>query len=133
MSSSTFGQRRQLYQNGETFHLVNARDEIPPFDGTLPLDGFIDHVVMVLFFSQEGDPYDIYTRDFGPAVGIPEDSVTGAANGALAGYFVLEEMLNSEQRKKRSLSLCPTFYCHSAGPCASLSQTLSNSTWLSWQ
>ncbi|WP_342663826.1 PhzF family phenazine biosynthesis isomerase [Alicyclobacillus contaminans] len=49
-------------------------------------------------FSEEGDPYDIYTRDFGPAVGIPEDPVTGAANGALAGYLVLEGILNSEQR-----------------------------------
>ncbi|WP_029422779.1 PhzF family phenazine biosynthesis protein [Alicyclobacillus macrosporangiidus] len=49
-------------------------------------------------FAEEGEPYDIYTRDFGPAVGIPEDPVTGAANGALAGYLVLEGILNSEQR-----------------------------------
>ncbi|SFU77087.1 PhzF family phenazine biosynthesis protein [Alicyclobacillus macrosporangiidus] len=48
-------------------------------------------------FAEDGDPYDMYTRDFGPAVGIPEDPVTGAANGALAGYLVLEGILNAEQ------------------------------------
>ncbi|WNC16658.1 PhzF family phenazine biosynthesis protein [Brevibacillus brevis] len=37
--------------------------------------------------------YDLYTRDFAPAIGIPEDPVTGAANGALSGYLALEGML----------------------------------------
>lgn len=37
--------------------------------------------------------YDVYTRDFAPAIGIPEDPVTGAANGALSGYFALEGFL----------------------------------------
>lgn len=37
--------------------------------------------------------YDLYTRDFAPALGIPEDPVTGAANGALAGYLLLEGLL----------------------------------------
>ncbi|MFD1673990.1 PhzF family phenazine biosynthesis protein [Alicyclobacillus fodiniaquatilis] len=46
-------------------------------------------------FAAEGSPYDIYTRDFAPAVGIAEDPVTGAANGALAGYLVLEGMLDA--------------------------------------
>ncbi|MGG1664147.1 PhzF family phenazine biosynthesis protein [Brevibacillus sp. NRS-1366] len=41
--------------------------------------------------AQEG--YDLYTRDFAPAIGIPEDPVTGAANGALAGYLALEKLL----------------------------------------
>lgn len=46
--------------------------------------------------------YDLYTRDFAPAVGIPEDPVTGAANGALAGYLLLEGVLpfQSMQRLK---------------------------------
>jgi PhzF family phenazine biosynthesis protein len=38
----------------------------------------------------------IYSRDFAPAVGIHEDPVTGSANGALAGYLVLEGILNSK-------------------------------------
>lgn len=44
--------------------------------------------------AKDGD-YDLYTRDFGPAVGISEDPVTGSANGALAGYLVLEGILDS--------------------------------------
>jgi len=36
----------------------------------------------------------IYTRDFAPAVGVSEDPVTGSANGALAGYLVLEGILD---------------------------------------
>ncbi|MCK9906453.1 PhzF family phenazine biosynthesis protein, partial [Frankia sp. Cpl3] len=36
-------------------------------------------------------------RDFGPAVGIPEDPVTGSANGALSGYLILEEILPAGQ------------------------------------
>ncbi|MFC7395059.1 PhzF family phenazine biosynthesis protein [Scopulibacillus cellulosilyticus] len=37
--------------------------------------------------------YDLYTRDFAPGIGIPEDPVTGAANGALAGYLYLESII----------------------------------------
>lgn len=37
---------------------------------------------------------DLYTRDFAPGIGIPEDPVTGAANGALAGYLVKEGLLD---------------------------------------
>jgi trans-2,3-dihydro-3-hydroxyanthranilate isomerase len=36
----------------------------------------------------------VYTRDFAPAFGIPEDPVTGSANGALAGYFLLEGIID---------------------------------------
>ncbi|RKD75153.1 PhzF family phenazine biosynthesis protein [Sinobaca qinghaiensis] len=36
---------------------------------------------------------DLYTRDFAPGIGIPEDPVTGAANGALAGFLYLEGVL----------------------------------------
>ncbi|WP_139492034.1 PhzF family phenazine biosynthesis protein [Brevibacillus dissolubilis] len=44
------------------------------------------------------DPlHDVYTRDFAPAVGIPEDPATGSANGALAGYLVLEKILSPDQ------------------------------------
>ncbi|WP_138495330.1 PhzF family phenazine biosynthesis protein [Paenibacillus pinistramenti] len=35
---------------------------------------------------------DLYTRDFAPSIGIPEDPVTGSANGALAGYLALENL-----------------------------------------
>lgn len=51
-----------------------------------------------LFTFETGSPdFDLYTRDFGPAVGIPEDPVTGSANGALSGYLVLEGILASDQ------------------------------------
>lgn len=46
-----------------------------------------------LFTWNGPEGYDVYTRDFAPAIGIPEDPVTGAANGALAGYFALEGIL----------------------------------------
>jgi trans-2,3-dihydro-3-hydroxyanthranilate isomerase len=47
-------------------------------------------------FTWDAPPgYDLYTRDFAPAIGIPEDPVTGAANGALAGYLALEEILDA--------------------------------------
>lgn len=36
---------------------------------------------------------DLYTRDFAPGIGIPEDPVTGAANGALAGLLYLEGVI----------------------------------------
>lgn len=39
----------------------------------------------------------IYTRDFAPAVGIAEDPVTGSANGALAGYLVLEGIIDPKR------------------------------------
>lgn len=46
-----------------------------------------------LFTWDAPDGYGLYTRDFAPAIGIPEDPVTGAANGALAGYLALEGVL----------------------------------------
>ncbi|RXT03817.1 PhzF family phenazine biosynthesis protein [Ammoniphilus sp. CFH 90114] len=48
-------------------------------------------------FDTKEEGYDLYTRDFAPAVGIAEDPVTGSANGALAGYLVLEGFLNRHQ------------------------------------
>ncbi|MDE5415596.1 PhzF family phenazine biosynthesis protein [Alkalihalobacterium chitinilyticum] len=45
------------------------------------------------FDSREAD-WKLYTRDFAPAVGITEDPVTGSANGALAGYLLLENILD---------------------------------------
>jgi trans-2,3-dihydro-3-hydroxyanthranilate isomerase len=41
----------------------------------------------------------LYTRDFAPAVGIPEDPVTGSANGALAGYLALEKIIEAVNYK----------------------------------
>lgn len=46
-----------------------------------------------LFSWDAPEGYDVYTRDFAPAIGIPEDPVTGAANGALSGYLALEGFL----------------------------------------
>ncbi|AJY74003.1 PhzF family phenazine biosynthesis protein [Paenibacillus beijingensis] len=52
-------------------------------------------------FDTQDDNYDLYTRDFAPAVGIPEDPVTGAANGALAGYLLLEGIISADSRRLR--------------------------------
>jgi PhzF family phenazine biosynthesis protein len=40
---------------------------------------------------------DLYTRDFAPGIGIPEDPVTGAANGALAGYLYVEGIISQQE------------------------------------
>lgn len=40
---------------------------------------------------------DIYTRDFAPGIGIHEDPVTGAANGALAGFLYLEGLIAQDE------------------------------------
>ncbi|TYS64126.1 PhzF family phenazine biosynthesis protein [Bacillus infantis] len=54
-------------------------------------------------FDAKGMEYDIYTRDFAPAAGIREDPVTGSANGALAGYLMLENIL--EQGRNHMLAI----------------------------
>ncbi|MCT2535152.1 PhzF family phenazine biosynthesis protein [Aquibacillus koreensis] len=46
-------------------------------------------------FNTDDKNLDLYTRDFCPAIGIKEDPVTGAANGALAGYLYLEGVLDA--------------------------------------
>ncbi|WP_223588855.1 PhzF family phenazine biosynthesis protein [Neobacillus bataviensis] len=50
-----------------------------------------------LFTFDTNGEFDIYTRDFAPGIGIDEDPVTGAANGALAGYLVLEGILSNKE------------------------------------
>ncbi len=43
----------------------------------------------------------LYTRFFAPAFGIPEDAVTGVANGALGGYLVLNGLAPGPEFKVR--------------------------------
>jgi PhzF family phenazine biosynthesis protein len=43
---------------------------------------------------------DLYTRDFAPGIGIPEDPVTGAANGALACFLYLEGVFSQIKLKR---------------------------------
>ncbi|MGO0059066.1 PhzF family phenazine biosynthesis protein [Brevibacillus fluminis] len=47
-------------------------------------------------FAADRPGYDLYTRDFCPAIGIPEDPVTGSANGALSGYLALEGLVPAD-------------------------------------
>jgi PhzF family phenazine biosynthesis protein len=55
-------------------------------------------------FTFDAKPgFDLYTRDFAPAIGIPEDPVTGAANGALAGYLVLEGIVSKEETHRLTI------------------------------
>lgn len=51
-----------------------------------------------LFTLDTNGQFDIYTRDFCPNIGIDEDPVTGAANGALGGYLYLENILAQQER-----------------------------------
>ncbi|MFZ3589756.1 PhzF family phenazine biosynthesis protein [Bacillus sp. DJP31] len=51
-----------------------------------------------LFTFETDGEFDIYTRDFAPGIGIDEDPVTGSANGALAGYLVLEGILPKSEK-----------------------------------
>jgi trans-2,3-dihydro-3-hydroxyanthranilate isomerase len=56
-------------------------------------------------FTFDAKPgYNLYTRDFAPAIGIPEDPVTGSANGALAGYLVLEGILSKNETHQLTIS-----------------------------
>jgi trans-2,3-dihydro-3-hydroxyanthranilate isomerase len=55
----------------------------------------ISNTHLFTFNAKQG--FDLYTRDFAPAIGIPEDPVTGAANGALTGYLVLENIVSKEK------------------------------------
>lgn len=41
--------------------------------------------------------YDLYTRDFAPAISIAEDPVTGAANGALTGFLYVNGIIPKDQ------------------------------------
>lgn len=47
---------------------------------------------------------DLYTRDFAPGIGIPEDPVTGAANGALAGYLYLEGIISKQETTRLNIA-----------------------------
>lgn len=53
-----------------------------------------------LFTFDTNGEFDLYTRDFAPGIGIDEDPVTGAANGALAGYLFLEGFLPKNQTQQ---------------------------------
>ncbi|MDQ0061575.1 PhzF family phenazine biosynthesis protein [Paenibacillus harenae] len=55
----------------------------------------ISNTHLFTFDAKQG--FDLYTRDFAPSIGIPEDPVTGAANGALTGYLVLENIISKEK------------------------------------
>jgi trans-2,3-dihydro-3-hydroxyanthranilate isomerase len=57
----------------------------------------ISNTHLFTFDAKQG--FDLYTRDFAPTIGIPEDPVTGAANGALAGYLVLERIISKEKTR----------------------------------
>lgn len=50
-----------------------------------------------LYTFNTNNEYDIYTRDFAPGIGINEDPVTGAANGALAGFLFLEGIISKSE------------------------------------
>ncbi|NDI34483.1 PhzF family phenazine biosynthesis protein [Chengkuizengella sediminis] len=63
----------------------------------------IDTTHLFTFDTDEKDN-DLYTRDFLPALGVDEDPVTGAANGALSGYLVLEKILDPTTRHQLKIA-----------------------------
>jgi len=76
----------------------SAIDQAKPLLSELgALNRAMDVSTTHLFTFETGNDYHLYTRDFCPAIGIPEDPVTGAANGALAGYLILEHILPADQ------------------------------------
>lgn len=52
------------------------------------------------FPDEKPSAYKIYTRDFAPAIGIPEDPVTGSANGALCAFLIKQNILDSKMNHK---------------------------------
>jgi PhzF family phenazine biosynthesis protein len=77
----------------------------PQLDSLAKLNRSQQAVTTHLFtFDTSEQGYDLYTRDFAPAIGIPEDPVTGAANGALAGYLLLEGILSYQQMQQLKIA-----------------------------
>lgn len=60
----------------------------PNMEGLAQLNSDMGVLSTHLYAMESGEDYDIYTRDFAPACGIPEDPVTGSANGALYGILL---------------------------------------------
>ncbi|MFE8699247.1 PhzF family phenazine biosynthesis protein [Cytobacillus sp. FJAT-54145] len=89
------------------WHLLIPVKSRPAIDAAIPkIDDLKEHnqkagisTTHLFTFDSQDDTCKVYTRDFAPAVGIAEDPVTGSANGALAGYFALEEILVDEHYK----------------------------------
>jgi trans-2,3-dihydro-3-hydroxyanthranilate isomerase len=69
----------------------------PNFDAIKAMNRGQNVATTHLFTFDGGEDLDVYTRDFAPAMAISEDPVTGSANGALAGYLVLEGILNPSE------------------------------------
>lgn len=57
-----------------------------------------------LYTFNTNNEYDLYTRDFAPGIGINEDPVTGAANGALAGFLFLEGIISKDETTKLKIA-----------------------------
>ncbi|WP_216827674.1 PhzF family phenazine biosynthesis protein [Alkalihalobacterium elongatum] len=88
---------------------VNTRKAID--EATPMIDQLKEHNLMhdictthLFTFDSQEEGMKVYTRDFAPAVGIAEDPVTGSANGALAGYFLLENILESNRNHEFYIS-----------------------------
>ena len=86
--------------NWHLFIPVKSRDAIdgaaPDYKELASFNREYNITTTHLFTTDTNGEFDLYTRDFAPAIGISEDPVTGAANGALAGYLYLEGFLSKE-------------------------------------
>ena len=80
----------------------------PNFDLISKLD---EHAIMV---TAKGDEVDFVSRNFGPNVGIPEDSVTGSAHTTLIPFWA--ERLGKSKMTARQLSKRGgVLYCENCG------------------
>jgi PhzF family phenazine biosynthesis protein len=89
--------------NGWILVEVATADEVRTAAPDLPrLGGLTEHAVIVTA-AADGDA-DIVSRVFGPAVGIPEDPVTGSAHCVLATWWwdrVGKDVIDAEQASAR--------------------------------
>ena len=93
----------KLANTGNWHLLVPIKEQTAIDDATPDLTALAkhnkEHTISTthLYTLNTKNDVDIYTRDFAPGIGISEDPVTGAANGALAGFLYLEGLISQTE------------------------------------
>ena len=98
---------RDLFLLMENEQLVRAFE--PNFELLKQIDGYLGVVIMA-----KGDEADFVSRFFAPAIGVPEDPVTGSAHSSLIPFWA--ERLGKDKMIARQLSpRGGTLYCENCG------------------
>ena len=86
--------------NWDLFVPMTSRETVdklqPSMDKLADLNLAMGVLSTHLYVMEKGKDYDVYTRDFAPACGIPEDPVTGSANGALFGLLLHDGIITED-------------------------------------